>query len=343
VGLYGKGLQVNGQDASQNFGYSTIDYITLAFPIKHAAISFGLLPLSRVNYDIISYNEAANGLPRYVQLFKGEGSTSEIYLATGVSVKKKLRLGVKGSFVFGNLRNSTRLVFDDTLNGFNSRYYYDRHLSGFAWQAGLQYDLRWNDNNALTIGVTGKLNNNISSTRDVMLNRFFYFNNAEIPYDTIQSIFNQRGYIRLPAQFDAGLLYAFKTKWLIGINASYFDASDYLSFGEKDSFKTAYKFSGGVQWIPNETALEGIYNRMKFRMGGYYELTPLYVNQTQIKKYALTLGVGLPVKRFFSDIDLSIEAGKLGTTKNNLLEERFILGTLGFSISDRWFIKRKYD
>lgn len=343
IGLYGKGLKVMNSEVSQNFGYATIDYITLAFPLKHAAVSFGLLPVSRVNYDVIEINEAANGLPKYLQMFKGDGSVNEVYLATGATIKKKLRVGIKGSFVFGNLRNATRLVFADTLNGFNSRYYNDRHLSGFAWLAGVQYDVKWKEKHTVTVGLAGHLKNPISSTRDMMLNRYFYYNSVEIAYDTIQSSFNQKGLVILPTQYDAGIMYAYQNKWLAGVNFNYIQASQYRSFDEVDSFKNAYKVSAGIQWIPNDAALEGLYNRMKFRLGGYYQLTPIYIYQTQLKKYALTAGFGLPVKRFFSDIDFSIEVGKIGTVKNNLLEERYILGTLGFSISDRWFIKRKYD
>jgi hypothetical protein len=344
IGLFAKGMTVRSDSASQNFGYGTVDYITLAFPIKHGAVSFGLLPLSRVNYNILEFNESANGLPRYVQIFNGEGSVNEAYLATGVSLFKNLRIGARAAFVFGNIRNATRLVFDDTLNGFNSRYYNDRHLNGFSFYGGAQYDIKWKEQNTLTVGVAGNLNNSIRSTRDMMMNRFYYNSaNAEVAFDTITAAFNQRGAVILPASFDAGLLYNFKNKWLVGVNFNYTDAQSYRSFNEIDSFRASYKVAAGIQWIPNETALEGLYNRLKFRLGGYYQQTPIYFNNQQINQYAITAGFGIPVKRFFSDIDFAFEIGKMGTTSNNLLEERFLRGTLGFSISDRWFIKRKYD
>ncbi len=344
VGLYGKGVQVLGDNNTQNFGYATIDYVTLAFPIKHGAISFGLLPLSRLNYDVVQFNEAAGGLPRYVQLFKGSGSASEAYLATGVSIHKNLRIGIRGSFAFGNLRNSTRLIFDDTLNGFNTRYYNDRYLHGFSFYGGVQYDIKLKNQNTLTIGISGNLKNAISSTRDMMMNRFYYNqSNAEVAFDTIVSNFNQKGNIILPTSIDFGFLYAHHNKWDVGMNFNYLGALQYKSFNEPDSLTTSFKISAGAQWIPNETALEGIYNRMKYRFGGYFQNSPIQVNATQLKQYAVTIGIGIPVKRYFSDIDFAFEFGKLGTTKNQLLEERFIRGTLGFSISDRWFIKRKYD
>lgn len=344
VGLYAKGMKVKSDVGSQNFGYATMDYLSLAFPIKHAAFSFGMLPLSRVNYNINDSVLASNGLPSYVHKLKGDGSVNDFYLAAGVSLTKNLRVGIKGSFIFGNLRNASRIEFSDSLNGFNSRYYDDRHLHGFSWLAGIQYDIRWKDDHKLTIGASGHSGNNIRATRDFMFTRYSIgINQTEITFDTVKALYNQKGIVHLPSQFDIGFMYDYKNKWIAAINYTYINTSTYRSFGMIDSFRTAHKISWGVQWIPNETALEGLYNRIKFRIGGYYQLTPLFINNTQIKRLAITTGLGLPVKRFFSDIDFSFEFGKLGTIKNNLLEENYVQGTLGFSISDRWFIKRRYD
>ena len=36
-------------------------------------------------------------------------------------------------------------------------------------------------------------------------------------------------------------------------------------------------------------------------------------------------------------------AGKRGTTNQNLVEENFINFQISLSLTDRWFVKRKYD
>jgi hypothetical protein len=40
---------------------------------------------------------------------------------------------------------------------------------------------------------------------------------------------------------------------------------------------------------------------------------------------------------------LTLEGGNRGTKKDNLVLEKYIKITLGFTINDRWFIKQKYD
>jgi hypothetical protein len=57
----------------------------------------------------------------------------------------------------------------------------------------------------------------------------------------------------------------------------------------------------------------------------------------------MTFGVGLPLNRSSSTLNLSAELGRIGTTSNNLLKEDYAKITLHFMLSERWFIKRKFD
>ena len=66
-----------------------------------------------------------------------------------------------------------------------------------------------------------------------------------------------------------------------------------------------------------------------------------------MKTTAVTLGMGvrLKVQRYSNQqtmINLAAEIGKRGTNVNNVTENFFKL-SLGLSLSDLWFQKRKYD
>ena len=135
-------MQIKSSTEQKTIGYAAPDYLTLALPYaKHAALSFGLLPYSRTNYNVFQLNDASGGLPKSINSFIGDGATYEVYLATGFKIKN-LSIGAKGAYLFGTLSNNSRLIFDDTLNGFNTRYQYERKISGFTWTLGLQYELK---------------------------------------------------------------------------------------------------------------------------------------------------------------------------------------------------------
>ena len=68
------------------------------------------------------------------------------------------------------------------------------------------------------------------------------------------------------------------------------------------------------------------------------------VNGEQLKDNGITFGLGLPMKWSFpNSINLAFTAGKLGTTDNDLIQENYFKGAIGFTLNDRWFIKRKID
>ncbi|MDX1938563.1 MAG: hypothetical protein SFU21_15695, partial [Flavihumibacter sp.] len=64
-------------------------------------------------------------------------------------------------------------------------------------------------------------------------------------------------------------------------------------------------------------------------------------------QYNITAGVGLPMRKNpytnqFTYINLSFEYGSRGNKNTPLRENIFRVG-LGLTLSDLWFIKRKYE
>jgi hypothetical protein len=68
----------------------------------------------------------------------------------------------------------------------------------------------------------------------------------------------------------------------------------------------------------------------------------MVLNDETIKNNGITFGVGLPVAGY-SNLNIGIEAGKLGTQGSSLIEENYLNILVGFSLNDRWFLKRKYN
>jgi hypothetical protein len=51
----------------------------------------------------------------------------------------------------------------------------------------------------------------------------------------------------------------------------------------------------------------------------------------------------MPLGGTFSNINIGLEIGKRGTKYYNLVEENYINISVGLSLSDKWFVKRKFD
>ena len=67
----------------------------------------------------------------------------------------------------------------------------------------------------------------------------------------------------------------------------------------------------------------------------------MILNDKAIANTGITFGVGLPVAGF-SNVNMGFEFGKLGRGES-LIEENYFNIRIGFSLNDRWFIKRKYN
>jgi hypothetical protein len=68
----------------------------------------------------------------------------------------------------------------------------------------------------------------------------------------------------------------------------------------------------------------------------------MILNDKAIENTGITFGVGFPVAGF-SNVNMVFELGKLGAGGQSLIEENYVNIRIGFSLNDRWFIKRKFN
>jgi hypothetical protein len=98
-----------------------------------------------------------------------------------------------------------------------------------------------------------------------------------------------------------------------------------------------------MEYTPNSTALRGYYNRVHYRLGGYYSNTYLRIHEKQLQDYGISFGVGLPFKNTNSSFNIGVVVGQRGTLTNNLIKENFSIVNFGLTLHDFWFFKRKFD
>jgi hypothetical protein len=132
-------------------------------------------------------------------------------------------------------------------------------------------------------------------------------------------------------------------KWLAGADFSLQNWQDYSLFGQTDSLANSWRVSVGAQLVPNDRSIKSYFSLVNYRLGFHYEQTYLNLYGSQLNQMGVTVGMSFPVKRSASFIHLGLEAGKRGTTSNNLVEENYIKCSLGFTLNDRWFVKPKFD
>ncbi|MBT8260753.1 MAG: hypothetical protein KJN82_05525, partial [Bacteroidia bacterium] len=136
-------------------------------------------------------------------------------------------------------------------------------------------------------------------------------------------------------------------KWFVGADYTLLKTSQYsnpiFTNNSNANFEDSSTFALGGFFIPEYSSFNKYLKRVVYRAGVHYGNTGLKINDESINEFGISFGVGLPVGRVFSNVNLGLELGQRGTTKANLVKENFLNFQLSLSLNDRWFVKRKYN
>ena len=147
--------------------------------------------------------------------------------------------------------------------------------------------------------------------------------------------------------FSLGVMISKNNNWSVALDFASSQWSGYSS--SLDSTMNSgintqsYKMSLGGEYTPDANNIRNYFSRVTYRYGLYYGADYIKIQNTQIPCYGVTLGASLPVRRSFSHVHMALDLGRLGTTTNSLLQETYVRFSLGVSLNNQWFVKRRYD
>ena len=64
---------------------------------------------------------------------------------------------------------------------------------------------------------------------------------------------------------------------------------------------------------------------------------------SQVATTGITLGLGIPVFRYYNSVNLGVDLGQRGSISNSQIRERYFLFTVSFNLHDIWFIPTLYN
>ena len=199
---------------------------------------------------------------------------------------------------------------------------------------------------SLRLGMQGNFKQKFKGNREVIRETFeFDANSATFRVDSVFDQKDIKGDITSPASYSAGVILAKEEQWLIGVDYISTKWSKYTFYNDADQVRDSWEMRIGGQLKPLSTG-KNYWNYVYYRTGFSYGKD--YVNAGgELPKWTFSFGAGLPLRRVnysnqFTIINTSFEVGQRGNNKN-LVKESFFRVSLGLSMSDIWFIKRKYD
>ena len=356
-GILSKDLTVKTIATSQTSNSTSISYFALAFPIgKKAGFAIGMQPLSAVGYSLENSLLDAAGTPTEITAFSGNGGVNRLYGSFGMKVANGFSLGVEADFSFGKVENSVINQIANVL--FATKYNQSSTVRGGNIKLGAQYSKVLKNKLVLNAGSSFKFGSNL----DVQgVERFYTLSFSATGGEQIRDEADQvviKGQYNLPIQTVFGIGIGKPLQWHASLDFKYQDAIQTSGFlnrtGSTFQYDASNRVSFGGFYTPKANSFSSYWDRVTYRGGIRYENTGLLIdgagtgtNFSKVNDFGISFGLGLPLGRRLSNVNLGFEYGKKGTTSNNLIQENYFNIRVGLTLNasgrQAWFQKRRID
>lgn len=332
-GLEGKAYSINSSQKSITGFEGNMAYLALGFKYTPwMAGSFGIVPFSSVGYSINRANYVEGMDHKYISNYKGSGGISRFYFANAIKLFKQLSLGVNMSYLFGPLTQEEYIKPTEVV----PEIMFERKdfLQSMYFDFGLQYKLS-SQKHDYSFGLTYAFEQNLNSEHSTTV------------YDSSYKILNEykekTDYLAVPQIIGVGI--GMKSdKYRFALDYTFQNWSGVQYPIQYDEFTDSHKFAFGTELnLWERRAINPFYKNWTYRFGFSYESSYLKFGNSTITDKNITLGLGIPMYGAISKMDFSVTAGFNGTNTNNLIQEKYLMFNIGFSLNEIAFLKRKIN
>ena len=287
-------------------------------------MSVGLLPYSSVGYDI-ELKDTTDGYG-YTKAFYGNGNISQVYGGLSFNVLNWFALGANVYYMWGDLDRMRTLVFDNA--GLNTTIQDEElRVSNVRMRFGAQLFHTFGDH---TVNLGAIYENRMKLNSELLI----------IETQTSDSIPIYKDGWQLPMVYGVGFSY----NWANRLNIAFDYERQCMSSalyngapGRESGLQDRNRYAFGVEYRHNPQGRQ-YYERMLWRAG--LSVQDEYLMSIGAKKISATIGIGFPLYTIGTVINTTIEYTHRGS-KATGLEDNGLRLTIGASIAETWFFKRK--
>ena len=324
----------------------------MSFPIyKSSAFMVGITPFSDVGYDFSSVetnSDIIGNAGNVTYDSYGTGSIYQIFASAGATFWKRFSVGAEVLFFFGNIDKVTNMNFaDNSYRSLNSGN--DLTVRGVTGKFGLQYEQKLASNVSMVFGATYRMK---SKMRGYSTD-YKYAVQSSVT-DTLRhnvGVLKDEG-MNFGDELGLGLSIKSGDKWCAEFDyvrsdwrSSGMDKAPGFSSVGKSSFTSSVSqsFRAGFEIVPNRNDIRYYLRRCAYRAGVYYDQSYYRLDGKDVNTIGITLGVTLPVFRWYNGISLGVDLGQRGNKNDGMIRERYAMFVVGFNIHDIWFQKPRYN
>ena len=152
----------------------------------------------------------------------------------------------------------------------------------------------------------------------------------------------RRGIIVYPSTVRAGFSFEQDGQYVVGADFSYAFWKQYEEYGAKYDFRNTYAVNLGAELKNNPQAASKA-RHFAYRIGAFYQTYYAAYGGNSLSSFGVSLGLGIPVRKSRSLINIGLQYGRIGFMGKGQIEEDYFRIGLSFSSVETWFVKPKYD
>ena len=343
-GQFSSYTMTEGKNVSNTVNF---DHLAFAFPItKWMKASLGVKPYSNVGYNIAIPETDIDiieemGLVEYH--FRGTGNTNNFYFGTALQPFKWLSVGANVMYIFGNIDYKNSIYISSDPNNAWTDINNKNTFGSFYFNFGAQFKFDLNEKNQVILGgVYGPTSNSTFRMHKLVVGNY-PTTATGLSTDTIFYEPDLEKTFIFPSTYGLGFSYQYDKKFLIGFDYNKENWSESNFALENQQLHNLESYNLGMEYTPDPDSPKGYFNKINYRAGFYYVNDYLEIKDNRLTKWAVTFGAGIPFKYSKSKINFSAEFGKMGSTDNNMIMERYSMFTFSLTLYDFWFVKRKFN
>lgn len=313
----------------------------LAIPVSidnGVVVGAGLLPFSRVNYNIVS--QELFGDKYYDLSYVGEGGLSVAHIGGSLILSNDFHIGGKLNYTFGTINHNIKQSF--ATEGYTSfELFRSTRMHGLSGTLGLIYSgfdklLSLKDTEKLNAGIIFTTSSNLKTEAE----RWYDYmdKGGIIARDTIQTVTDK---IKIPAAFGFGASYIHNNRYQFAADYSFRNwEKANLSGLISHDIKNGSRISLGAEILPVRTPKATDWQKVGYRAGFYYDQTYYNIKGEPINETGFTLGSDFPV---FGETRLSIGLEYVLRGTKNLQKDNIFKISFGLEGAELWFVRPEED
>lgn len=329
---------INSENSSSSTELSDGNVLgfNIGIPISQGSgwvMALGFNPVTIVNTKVKISGNA--GERNYEQTYSSKGGLSRINAGMSYTLLQKLTLGLEYNYGFGEIKSQNFIDFNNA-NFTNTNIKKELDFNKSYMKAG-------------AILEVGKIFRSISF-RDFTIG--FAYQSAFGLNSSEQGIYGSSisidttnlgtGVLEVPSQMSFGLTNVFGGRYVVSGD---FVMQDWGNFSDNTSpnvkLSSSYRGGLGIEINPSRDALS-FFQRMTYRLGGFYEKSFYQVAGTDINSWGVRAGVNIPMSDY-SSLDLGVNFSQRGTTSNGLVRDQFLNFTATINFGELWFIRPREE